>query len=145
MRRKTGGSKLKNNKTLGLTAWALGLVLNLAFLFFIPKEQTVAVTAVMIFTVVVYLLNLVLWGRLQKGKLDFYNMPALTLSVLFLVAHGVWGLIVSFAAAKISTKTAVFISILLIVLQGLGAVMALIAKNHAQSVNKRQKDHHTEL
>lgn len=52
---------MKENKILGIVAWALGLVLSMLLLIFISKERTGTVWAVIICTVVVYLLHLVLF------------------------------------------------------------------------------------
>lgn len=136
---------MKNNKILGAVLWALGLALSLLFLFFVPKEQTGAVRAIIICTVVVYLLHLVLWVLLQNGRLDFHNLPALILSVLFLLVQMVWAVVVAFAAETISTKTAVSVNIVLIIIQAFVIVLALISRNHIESVSKRQKNNHVEL
>lgn len=136
---------MKDNKILGAVLWALGLALSLLFLFFVPKEQTGAVRAIIICTVVVYLLHLALWMLLQNGKLDFHSLPALTLSVLFLLVQMVRAVVVVFAAAAISTKTAFLVNIVLIIIQAFVIVLALISRNNIESVSKRQKNNHVEL
>lgn len=136
---------MKENKILGVTVWTLGLALSMLLLIFIPKERTGTVWAVIICTVVVYLLHLVLWGLLQKKKLDFHNLPALTLSVFFLLVQTVWVVVVACAATTISSKTGVLVNVLLIIVQALVIVLALISRNHIESVSNRQKDHHVEL
>lgn len=136
---------MKENKILGFTVWALGLVLSMLFLILIPKERTGTVWAVIVCTVVVYLLHLMLWRLLQKKKLDFHNLPALTLSVFFLLVQTVWAAVVACAATTISAKMGVLLNVLLIIVQALVIVLALISKNHIESVGNRQKDHHVEL
>jgi dolichyl-phosphate-mannose--protein O-mannosyl transferase len=141
----TGGIAVNNNKILGATVWILGLSLGLLFLFFVPKEQTGTVKAIIICTVVVYLLHLALWTLLQRKKLNFHNLPALTLSVFFLLVQTVWAVVVAFMATTISTKTGLFINVLLVIIQVLGIMLALISKNHIKGMSNRQKDHHVEL
>jgi len=136
---------VKNNKILGITAWALGLALSLLLLFLIPKDLNGTVWAIIVCTVLVYLLHLALWLALQKGNVDFHNMPALTLSVFSLIAQTTWAVIVAFAATAIPTKIAILINALLIIVQVFAIVLALISKNHIENVSKRQKDHHVEL
>lgn len=136
---------MKNNRILGIVAWTLGLVLSMFFLIFIPKEWTGTACAVTICTVVVYLLHLILWMLLQKGKLDFHNLSALSVSVFFLLVQTVWAVVAAFASEAISTKTSVVVSVLLIIAQALIVVLALVSKNHIESVSSRQKDHHVEL
>lgn len=136
---------MKENKILGVTVWALGLVLSILLLIFIPKERTGTVWAVIVCTVVVYLLHLMLWRLLQKEKLDFHNLPALTLSVFFLLVQTVWAVVVACAATIISAKTGILVNALLIIIQALVIVLALISKKHIESVSNRQKDHHVEL
>ena len=120
---------MKNNKILGLIAWVLGLTFSLLLIFFVPKNLTESTYAVSVCTVLVYLLHLTLWLALQKGK----------------VAQSIWAIIVSFASAVISAKTAILVSVLLIIIQVFVIVLAIVSKNHIESVNKRQKDHHIEL
>jgi len=136
---------VNNNKILGMIIWILGLSLGLLFLFFVPKEQTGTVKAIIICTVVIYLLHLALWTLLQRKKLDFHNLSALTLSVFFLLVQTVWAVIVAFMAKTISTKAGIFINALLIIIQVLCIMLALISKNHIMGVSNRQKDHHIEL
>lgn len=136
---------MKENKILGIVAWALGLVLSMLLLIFISKERTGTVWAVIICTVMVYLLHLVLWGLLQKKKLDFHNLPVLILSVFFLLVQTVWAVVVAFAVTTISTKTSALVNVFLIIVQALIIVLALISKNHIENVSNRQKDHHVEL
>jgi len=136
---------VKNNKILGLIAWVLGLTFSLLLIFFVPKNLTESTYAVSVCTVLVYLLHLTLWLALQKGKVEFHNLPPLTLSILSLLAQSIWAIIVSFASAVISAKTAILVSVLLIIIQVFVIVLAIVSKNHIESVNKRQKDHHIEL
>lgn len=86
-----------------------------------------------------------LWRLLQKEKLDFHNLPALTLSVFFLLVQTVWAVVVACAATIISAKTGILVNALLIIIQALVIVLALISKKHIESVSNRQKDHHVEL
>ena len=141
----TGGTAVNNNKILGMIIWILGLSLGLLFLFFVPKEQTGTVKAIIICTVVIYLLHLALWTLLQRKKLDFHNLSALTLSVFFLLVQTVWAVVVAFAVTTISTKTSALVNVFLIIVQALIIVLALISKNHIENVSNRQKDHHVEL
>jgi len=136
---------VKSNKISGFTVWALGLALGLIFLFLIPQEQTETVWVIIICTVVVYLLHLILWILLQKGRLDFYNLPALTLSVIFLLVQTVWAIIVAFAATAISIRTAILVNVVILIIQTFVIVLALISKSHIESVSRRQKDRHVEL
>lgn len=136
---------MKNNRIWGVVAWVLGLAISLFLLFLIPRNLTGVIYAVAVCTTLVYLLHLALWLTLQKGKLDFHNVPSLTLSIFFLLVQTVWAIFVAFAAAHISTKTTVLVNVLLIIVQAFAIVLSLISKNHVESVSKRQKDHHVEL
>lgn len=136
---------MKNNKILGLVAWALGLAFSLFLIFFIPNDLTGAIYAVAVCTVLVYLFHLTLWLALQKGKVEFQNLPSLTLSVFFLLVQTIWAIIVAFAVAVISVKMVVMVNILLIIIQAFAIVLALVSKNHIESVDSRQKDHHVKL
>lgn len=136
---------MKNNKILGLVAWALGLALSLFLIFLVPKDLTRTIYAVAVCTVLVYLFHLTLWMVLQKGKVEFNNLPSLTLSILSLMVQTIWAIIVAFAVAVISVKMVLLINILLIVIQAFAIVLALVSKNHIESVGSRQKDHHVKL
>ena len=136
---------MKNNKILGLVVWALGLAFSLFLILLVPNDLTGAIYAVAVCTVLVYLLHLTLWLALQKGKVEFQNLPSLTLSVFFLLVQTIWAIIVAFASAVISVKMVVLVEILLIVIQVFAIVLALISKNHIERVSKRQKNHHMEL
>lgn len=136
---------MKNNKILGLIAWALGLVFSLLLIFLVPKSPTGATYAVAVCTVLVYLFHLALWLALQKGKVEFHNLPPLILSVCSLLVQTIWAIIVAFAAEVTSIKTAILVNVLLIIIQAFGIVLAFVSKNHIESVNKRQKNHHVEL
>ena len=136
---------MKNNKIHGLVAWALGLAFSLFLILLVPNDLTGAIYAVAVCTTLVYLLHLTLWLALQKGKLEFPNLPSLTFSVFFLLVQTIWAIIAAFAVAVISVKMVVLVNILLIVIQVFVIVLALISKNHIENVGSRQKDHHTEL
>ena len=135
---------MKNNKILGVVVWALGLALSLFLLFLIPKNLTGSIYAVAFCTALVYLLHLALWLVLQKGKLDFNNMPSLTLSIFFLLLQTIWTINVAFVVT-IATKTAILINVFLILSQAFVIVLALISKDHIESISNRQKNHHTKL
>lgn len=136
---------MKNNKILGFVAWALGLALSLFLIFLVPKDLTRTIYAVAVCTVLVYLFHLTLWMVLQKGKVEFNNLPSLTLSILSLMVQTIWAIIVAFAVAVISVKMVLLINILLIVIQAFAIVLALVSKNRIESVGSRQKDHHVKL
>lgn len=136
---------MKNNRILGVVVWGLGLALSLLLLLLIPKEWTGTVWVVAICTILVYLLHLALWLILQKGNLNFHNLPSLTLSIFFLLVQTVWAIIVAFVVASISTKTAILVNVLLMIIQVFVIVLALISKNYFESINYRQKNHHTKL
>lgn len=136
---------MKNNRILSLAAWVLGLAFSLLLIFLVPKDLTGAIYAVAGCTVLVYLLHLALWLTLQKGKVKFYNLPPLVLSVSSLLVQTIWSIIVVFAAEVISIKTAILVNVLLIIIQAFVIVLAFVSKNHIESVNKRQKNHHVEL
>lgn len=136
---------MRNNKVLGIVLWAAGLAIALLFLAFVSQEWNGTVWAVAVCTVLTYIGHLALWLVLQKGKLDFRNLPALTISVAFLLLQTLWAVVVSFTAWVIPVKIALLGNVLFVIAQVVTVTMALMGKNHIETVDKRQKDHHTEV
>lgn len=137
------------NRIIGIVIWTLGFALSVFLLFVIPSSYTNSIYASLVFDGIAFISTLILWIRLfqsTKTPTDvFYCTPAMTFSTIYLVIQFIICLVIAVFAEKISFKLALTANIVLMVLAWIILLSVLSAKDHAQRIDSRQKDHHIEL
>ena len=138
----------KNRKT-GIGIWIIGFVLSVFLLFVIPNQPTSNIYLTLAFDIVAFVTSLILWLNLYKPgktpKEQFYISPAITMSAVYLVIQFIICVIEGLLVDKISFRGTLILNFITMAVMWLLILSTLIAKNHTQRVDLRQKDHHVEL
>lgn len=140
---------MKNNKTLAFILWVLFLAIGMLFLCMIPKTMNATSIALIIFTLVIFLGQLILWLMLSKEgstkEKTFLNLPVYMYSIYVMIIQLAVDILCSFFAERIPIKLVIFVEIIFLVVQCIIIVMSLITKNSIEKLDSRQKNHHIEL
>lgn len=139
---------MKNNKILGILLWAIGLIVVHLVSFLIPKNYTSAVWVTYGFALFAFMsqliLWLVIWHKPLEAKERFSFTPGLTLSVAYMILQLVLCIVFALWSAA-PVKIVALLNALLLIAALVLTALALIAKNHIERVDNRQKNHHVEL
>lgn len=138
---------MKNNKLLGTALWAIGLAVECLLLLCLAKTYTAAVWVTLGFTGFVFISQLAIWLYVWRGSLNaneqFLHMPLFTISIWYMILQAAPCLLFAFwpAPAQIAVLVNAAISVVMWVL----LILSMIARNHAEKVDSRQKNHYREL
>lgn len=137
---------MKNKKSVTFIVWLLSFLLTIVLLMLIPTQISSAVYVVLVFDIIAFISQLVLWltGFGNKAEV-FYKYPSMTVSIGYLAGQFILSLIVSFTADAISMKLVLIINIILLILAWIVLCVSINSVPHIQKVDSRQTDHHTKL
>ena len=134
---------------IGAIIWLLGLALSVFLLMVIPDSYSSTIWVTLVFDIIAFVSQLILWITLFKGKVDaqgaFYRTPAMTLSMIYMAIQFIICVIVGFVGNSISFKASLIMNFVVCILMWILILMLGLARDHAQSIDFRQKNHHTEL
>lgn len=140
---------MAKNKIIGSVILILALALSVFLLLIIPSEYTSAVWITLIFNVIAFLSQLILWLMMFKkdeGKEGvFYKTPVMTASTIYMVIQFIICLIVGFTGTSMSSKVAIIVNFVLFILMWVLILSLISAKDYAKEADSRQKDHHVRL
>lgn len=138
-----------SRKRVGVIIWFLGFALSVFLLMVIPNNYSPAIWVTLVFDSVAFISQLFLWLTLFKGKIDaqgtFYRTPAMMVSVIYMVIQFVICIVTGVVGTMLSFKVALIINFVVCILMWILILMLGLAKEHAQRIDSRQKNHHTEL
>lgn len=130
---------MKNNKLLGIVLWAVFFVAAHLILFLIPNVYSVAIWVCYAFTLWAFGSQLILWLALWKGKPNasqrFLNLPALFISIVYLLAQLITDIV--FACFTAATKASIFVNALVCIVMTVLLLAALIAKNAISHLDEK--------
>lgn len=133
-------------KNFGIIIWVLLLALALFLALIIPDHYTSQIWTVIIFDVVAFVSQLFIWFvKSKNAKETFYKYPAMTLSTTYLVLQFILSIVVAIVNAGIGFKLVLIINFVLLVIMLVLILSTLMAKDKIESLDSRQKNHHTEL
>ena len=99
------------------------------------------------FTLFVFISQLVLWLYVWRKPLNanenFLHMPLFTLSLRYMLLQVVPCLLFAFWQA--ATQIAALVNAVLTVVMWVLLILAMIARNHIENMDSRQKNHYREL
>lgn len=138
-----------SKKMIGAIIWFLGLALSVFLLMVIPDSYSSSIWVTLVFDIIAFVSQLILWLTLFKEKVDaqgiFYRTPAMTLSMIYLAVQFVICIIMGFVGNSISFKVSLIVNFVVCILMWIFILMLGLARCHAQRVDSRQKDYHVEL
>lgn len=137
---------MKDNKGITFVVWILCFGLSIALLFLIPPNITNAIYVTLIFDIIAFVSQLILWmtGFLSKTEV-FYKYPSMTVSTGYLVVQFLLNLGISFTASAISLKIVLILNIILLAVAWILLCLTMSSVSHIQKTDSRQIDHHTKL
>ena len=139
---------MKNNKTLGVVLWAIGLLIAHLIIFCVPQNYTVTVWLTYGFTLFAFLSQLIFWLYIWRKPLDskesFSYTSVLMISVCFILLQLALCIVFAFWAVE-SAKAVFLVNALLLMAALVMQVLSMIAKNHIERVDSQQKDHRVKL
>lgn len=122
------------------------LAVTLFFALIIPKQYTSQIWTVVAFDIVAFVSQLVLWfSKSKDSKETFYKYPEMAVSTTYLVLQFIISTIVAVANQAIPFKIVLIINFVLLVIMWVIQLSASMAKDKVESLDSRQKDHHTVL
>ena len=137
---------MKDNKGIAFIVWLLCFGLTVALLFLLPSNITNVIYAVLIFDIIAFVSQLILWmtGFFNKAEV-FYKYPSMTVSIGYLVVQFILSLGVSFTSNVIPLKIVLILNIILLVVAWIILCLTMSSASHIQKIDSRQIDHHTKL
>lgn len=138
-----------SKKIIGAIIWFLGFALSVFLLMIIPDSYSSSIWVTLVFDIIAFISQLILWLTLFKGKVDaqgtFYRTPAMTLSMIYIAVQFVICVIMGFAGKTISFKASLIVNFVVCIFIWILILMLGLARDHAQRIDSRQKNHYTEL
>lgn len=135
------------NKPLGVFLWLLGLVAVHLVIFLLSPEMTAARWITYGFTLFAFFSQLILWLAVWKKQPSnteqFYAMPILLYSTLYLLGQLI--VCIVFSLTQATVKAAVLVNALVAFIMLALLSVSMIGRNHAAKVDTRQKNHHRTL
>lgn len=136
---------MKNSKLLGISIYLFGIVLANLLCFSFVNEYTPTFWINYGYTIVVFIVTLLLWIYIWKKPLSpeekFMSMPAFIISITHLILQLILCIIFSLGSAVISIKVVIFINSFLFIIIWASILISFISKNTIAKVNRRQIDH----
>ena len=134
---------------IGIVSWLLGFVLSNILLFCLEKgfTPTFYVTIVFVWLAFVSALvfQIVTWKKCNDTDTRFMNIPAITISITYMIIQIPICIIFSLGSKVIPVKATVLVNSILFIMVWLIILGTLLGHNHIRKVNDRQKKHHAEL
>ena len=133
---------MKNNKTLGLVAWGIGLVLSLLLLFCLATAFTASFWCTLIFVVVAAVSSLIFqmksWQPNNRPKESVLHISLLTVAIGYMMIQIPVAVAMALSATVISWRVSLLINGVICALAWLMGIGALVGNDHIDKVNKRQ-------
>ena len=149
MRNKEGWMTMNKSRTVGIVIWAIAFFLSVFLLFIVPNHISSGIYLTLVFDIVAFISCLVLWIVIFRGdktpKQAFYVSPTITVSIIYLLIQLVICIAEGLLVDKISLRGSLILNFITMAIMWFLILSTIIAKNHAQRVDSRQKDHHVEL
>lgn len=137
------------SKTTRLIVWLLCFALSVFLLFIIPNEFSQAVWVTLVFDVIAFVSQLILWmtvlGHVSEPKGVFNRYPVMMVSAFYMIAELILCIITSVIGTSLSMKTSLIINFVIMVIAWIIIILLINSKNHVERLDLRQKDHHVEL
>lgn len=136
-------------KTIGASILFLVFALSLFLLMIIPDNYSPEIYVTLVFDIITFASQLLLWQALFMRKTDaqglFYRTPIMMLSMIYMVVQLVICLIVGFAGNKIGFKVSLIVNFVVCILMWILILMLGFARDHTHRIDSRQKNYHIEL
>ena len=133
-------------RNYGIIIWALLLAATLFLALIIPDAYTSQIWAVVIFDVIAFVSQLVLWlSKSKNARGTFYKYPAMTMSTVYLILQFVISTIVAIVNEAMPFKIVLIINFVLLIIMWVILLSTYMAKDKIESLDSRQKDYHTIL
>ncbi|MDO4492745.1 MAG: hypothetical protein Q4C53_02540 [Clostridia bacterium] len=136
-----------DKKTVAL--WSVAFAFSVFLALIVPQHYTCAVYVSLAFDIFAFASVTVLKGKLfgtvDKKKTPGYDMPVAVLFIVYPLLQTVLCVAVGLASETISLKLTLVLNVVLAAVMWFSMLAAGMAKDRAQHVDVRQKDHHTEL
>lgn len=140
---------MSRNRKRGIVIWAIAFSLSVFLTLIIPAHYSSNIFTVLVFDVITYVSVLILWINLSKNAKTpddtFYSSLVMTVSTAYLAIQLTLCIVVGLLADAISFKMTLILNVVLMAVVWFLILSTIKTKDHAQRVDSRQKDHHSEL
>ncbi len=140
---------MSKNKTIGIIMWVVLFALSVFLLFIIPNHYSSSIFVALVFDCIAFLSLLIIWLKLlqtnSKPNDVFLSTPAILISTIYMIVQFIICIVTAIVNDGISLKLSLIINVILMALMWVLILATLNAKNHANRIDSRQKDHHVEL
>ena len=140
---------MSKNRKIGIALWAIAFILSVFLLLIIPDCFTGSVYVTLVFDGIAFISTIIAWLYLFKKSKSitevFYCSPVMMVSSLYITIQFVLCVVTGLFADEISLKLSLILNFILTMVMWFVILSAVIAKNHEQHIDTRQKNHHVEL
>ena len=140
---------MSKNKTIGIIMWVVLFALSVFLLFIIPNHYSSSIFVALAFDCIAFISLLIIWLKLLKTNSKpndvFLATPAILISTIYMIVQFIICIVTAIVNDGISLKLSLIINVILMALMWVLILATLNAKNHANRIDSRQKDHHVEL
>lgn len=139
---------MSKDKKIGVIVWLLSFALALVFMFCLVRDETttfwISFGFVCFAFISTLLFHFVIWNGITKENVITRISP-IGLSSVYMIIQVPIGIAFSLCSGIIPFKIAILINAVICIIAWIIILSSLIGNDHIDSVNSRQKDHHTEL
>ena len=133
------------SKYFGIIIGVLLMALTIFLLLMIPNEYNGSIWATLVFDCLAFVFQFILFLLKSSGaKETFYKYPAMTMSTVYLTIQFVVSLVIAIMNQTIPFKIVLIINFVILVVMWVLILSVLMTKEKIESLDSRQKDHHTE-
>ncbi|MBE5969427.1 MAG: hypothetical protein E7242_04265 [Lachnospiraceae bacterium] len=127
--------------------WLLCFILSVFLLMFIPKSYTLSIWVTLVFDIIAYISQLLLWTYIFRRRVNaqglFYKTPILTLSIVYMTLQLIICIIIGIFNDSIGFRTSLIVNFFVCLLIWIIILMLRLAEYRARTIDLRQIEHHT--
>lgn len=138
---------MSKNKFIAIIIWAILFSASVFLLFMIPNYYSISIFVALAFDCIAFLSQLIIWLiRLKTYSNDvFWSTSTILISTIYMIVQFIICVVTAILNDGISLKVLLIINVILMALMWVLILAILNAKNHANRIDSRQKEHHVEL
>ncbi len=134
------------NKTIGIIAGVLGLLLSMMLLIVLSGEINNVVIVTAVFVIIAYVGTLLFLckrsGNSKTPDSKFLKLPAMTVGVIYMVLQLPLCIVFGLLSRIIPFRIALLINAIVAIVAWLVLLGSIAGTDHIEKVNSRQKDRH---
>ncbi len=141
---------MEKSRIIRTVVWFLFFSFSIFLLLVIPENFNASqIWITLIFDTIAFVSQLILWNIINNKLVDankgFFNTPTLCISLAYLIVQTILCVVVAYIHSNISSKVALIINFAIMIFFWIVLLLTIMSRDHVEQIEKRQKNHHTEL